>query len=301
MNRSSYIVGGLLAVAGLLAACSGPAAVTPPQERSMNTQSEPTTGSYTVDGNTVTYLKQGRGPAVVIIHGLGGRKEDFKAVMAGLSTAYTVYAIDMVGFGGSSRTAPKITIGLQADSVRALLASQGLGRAHLVGNSLGGWVAATVAATTPAVVEKLVLIDAAGLKITLSGPPPVKFAPETVEEMHQLLAVALDAPFAQTPEFAAKALADFKASGEAATLGKLFAAFGAPDNKDRPLDDLLPLIQAPTLVAWGANDRLFPAALADIVAGGVKGSRKVLIPNASHFPQVDNPAALNAELLAFLR
>jgi pimeloyl-ACP methyl ester carboxylesterase len=67
------------------------------------------------------------------------------------------------------------------------------------------------------------------------------------------------------------------------------------------LDDLLPLIACATLVAWGANDRLFPAALADVVAGGIAGARKVLIPDASHFPQVDNPQVLSAALLDFLR
>jgi hypothetical protein len=59
----------------------------------------------------------------------------------------------------------------------------------------------------PATVDRLVLIDAAGLKVTLAGPPPVNFAPDTAEEMHALLATVLDAPFAQTREFAAQALA----------------------------------------------------------------------------------------------
>jgi pimeloyl-ACP methyl ester carboxylesterase len=301
MTCSIPLAAGLLVATTLMSACSEPAVKPKFQERSMSMTSEPITGSFAFGGNTVAYLKQGSGPAVIVVHGLGGHKEDFKAVMAGLAPGFTVYALDMVGFGGSSRTASKVDIGLQAEAVRALLADQGLAKAHLVGNSLGAWVAATFAATHPASVDKLVLVDAAGLKITLAGPPPVKFAPETVDEMHQLLITVLDSPFAQTPEFAAQALSDFKASGEAATLGKLFAGFGAPDNQDRVLDDLLPLIQAPTLVAWGANDRLFPAALADIVAGGVKGSRKVLIPGASHFPQIDNAPALNAELLAFLR
>ena len=66
------------------------------------------------------------------------------------------------------------------------------------------------------------------------------------------------------------------------------------------LDDVLPDVKAKTLVVWGEKDGLFPAALADVVAGGVKGSRKVLIPNASHFPQVDDPKALADAILTFL-
>ena len=53
-------------------------------------------------------------------------------------------------------------------------------------------------------------------------------------------------------------------------------------------------------MVWGEKDGLFPAAFADVVAGGVKGSRKVLIPNASHFPQVDDPKALAEAILTFL-
>lgn len=71
--------------------------------------------------------------------------------------------------------------------------------------------------------------------------------------MHQFLATVLDSPFSQTQEFASQALAGFKAGDEAATLGKLFATFGAPDNADWPLDDILPAIKAATLVAWGAS------------------------------------------------
>ncbi len=260
----------------------------------------PVAASFPVDGHEVACLVQGSGPSVVIVHGIGGRKEDFLPVIGALAPHFTVYAIDMLGFGQSAKDLTGITIGLQVQAVQALLAGQDIAKAHLIGNSLGAWVVAAFAAAHPASVDRLVLIDAAGLKVTLSGPPPVNFAPDTVEEMHQLLATVLDSPFAQTHEFAAQALAGFKAGGEAATLAKLFAAFGAADNADRPLDDILPAITAPTLVAWGANDRLFPPALADVVAAGVPGSRKVLIPDASHFPQVDNPQALSRALLEFL-
>lgn len=263
--------------------------------------SSPIAATTTLDGHDVAYLRQGTGPAVIIVHGIGGHKEDFAAVMAALAPHFTVYALDMLGFGQSSKAPAAITIGLQVRAVQALMAHVGLNRAHLVGNSLGGWVAAALAAAQPEAVDRLVLIDVAGLKVTLGGPPPVNFAPGTVQEMHRLLATVLDAPFAQTEAFAAQALAAFQASGEAATLGKLFSGFASPDSTDRPLDDLLPAIQSPTLVAWGANDRLFPAALADVVVAGIAGARKVLIENASHFPQVDNPGALNAALLEFLR
>ncbi len=255
----------------------------------------------TLNGQTVAYLKAGSGPALVIIHGLGGHKEDFTQVVQTLSAHYTVYAPDMLGFGGSSRTAPSVGPTAQAISVKALLDHEGLSSAYIAGNSAGGWAAAIFAESYPAMTKKLALIDVAGLKVTLSGPPPVNFAPNTVEEMHALIAATIASPFAQTPEFAAKALAAFKASGEAASLGKLFAGFQAADNRDKLLDDVLPNLKAPTLVAWGEKDGLFPVALADVVVKATPGATKLIIPNASHFAQIDDPAALSKALSDFFR
>lgn len=257
--------------------------------------------SILASGESVAVLSTGNGPAVIIVHGLGGHKEDFTGVMERLAArGLRVYAFDMLGFGASSRTAPSVSITSQSEVIAALMASAGIARAHVVGNSLGGWVAATFAARHPALTASLTMIDAAGLKITLSGPPPVNFAPDTVAEMQALLRTVIASPFAHTDEFAAGALAAFKANGEAATLGRLFTGFAAPDNTDLLLDDVLPKVTAPTLVVWGEQDGLFPVALADIVAGGVPGARKVTLPTASHFPQIDDPDGLAAAIGEFV-
>jgi len=66
------------------------------------------------------------------------------------------------------------------------------------------------------------------------------------------------------------------------------------------LEDVAARIAAPTLVVWGQEDRLFPMAIADLVTGHIEGSRKLIVPNASHFPQLDNPAIFNAAVSDFL-
>ena len=144
------------------------------------------------------------------------------------------------------------------------------------------------------------MIDVAGLKVTLAGPPPVNFAPETVNEMAILLRTVIEAPAAHSLGQAQLALASFRASGAAASIGKLFAGFADPTSTDVPLDLLLPSLQAPTLVMWGQNDRLFPSALADVVVAGVAGASKLLIADAGHFAQIDNAPAVIAGLQAFL-
>lgn len=272
-----------------------------PQPQSLSAQSL---------GMQVAYLKVAPDrPAanltpVFVVHGIGGRKEDWSALIQTLGASRKAVAMDMIGFGASDKSSPAITITQQAKALRDLMDQEGAQRAVLVGNSLGAWVVATFAAAYPDRVEKLVLVDAAGLKITLAGPPPVKFAPETVDEMQRLLQTVLTSPWAQTREFAEKALAGFKASGEAQTLDKLFSGFADKASPDRPLDDLLPLITAPTRVIWGEKDKLFPAALADQVVLGLTsapgGVRKVLVPGAGHFPQVDNADAFNQAVVQYL-
>ena len=254
------------------------------------------------DGQQIAYFKSGTGPAIVIVHGIGGHKEDFKAVADDLAArGYMVLAFDMLGFGGSSRDATSVSITTQAKGIGALLDHEKIERAHLAGNSLGGWVATTFATLHPQRVLTLTLIDPAGLRVTMGGPPPVNFAPDTVAEMHALLSVVIASPFAHTDEFAAQALAQFKAGGEAATLGKLFTGFASPENEDKLLDDLLPLITVPTQVVWGAKDGLFPVALADMVTGGLRNAKKIILPDASHFPQIDDPAGLSAAIAGFAK
>jgi triacylglycerol lipase len=216
-----------------------------------------------VGGKTLAYAEMGTGPAVVIIHGVGGHKEDWAGVGAALASGYRVFAIDMLGFG----------------------------------NSVGGWVAATFAATYPDRVDRLVLIDAAGFKAMFEGAPPVNFDPGSPDEMQKLIDITINGPVARTPGLAEQAYARYVSSGEkaiSATWGK--SLFVSPR-----LEELFPKISAPTVVLWGADDKLFPSVLAAVFAGQINGARSELIPDAGHFPQIDQPDAISNAILAALR
>jgi pimeloyl-ACP methyl ester carboxylesterase len=258
--------------------------------------SAPRAATLQVAGQTVAYLKQGSGPAVVIVHGIGGRKEDWQATMATLAGKRTVYAVDMIGFGGSSKTGADITIRSQVEAVRALLDAEGVAKASLIGNSVGGWVTATFASVYPARTDKLVLVDAAGFKAMFEGPSPVNFYPDTVADMRKLLSYVLVSPATQTQEFAERALAGLNASGDKLAAEAVFKGMFASPR----LEEVMPGISAPTLVLWGAQDKLFPPAIADLVTGNIRGAKKLLIDNAGHFPQLDNPAAFHKAVTDFL-
>jgi triacylglycerol lipase len=203
----------------------------------------------------------------------------------------------MLGFGASSKRGELIAISDQVNALLALMQSEQVAQADIVGNSVGGWVATTLAADHPERVRRLVLVDAAGFRAMFDGPPPVNFYPRDAAEMTALLQHVRYDPATHTQAYVAQALEASKASGDAQAaeaVGK--GMFASPR-----LEDVADRVRAPTLVIWGAEDKLFPPAVADLVVGQIQGSRKLLIPQASHFPQLDNPAAFDAAVLAFLQ
>lgn len=242
--------------------------------------------------NALAYTVAGEGPAIVIVHGVGGHKEDWAAIQQDLAADAQVFAIDMLGFGESGKAGDDLSIPVQAAAIAALLDAHGHDSARLVGNSVGGWVAATFAATFPARTERLVLIDPAGFRAMFEGTPPVNFDPDTVQEMQALIDICINGPVARTPGLAEAALAAYTSSGEKAVSpvwGR--SIYGSPR-----LEDLFGAINAPTTVLWGADDRLFPAVLAGVFAGAIAGARHELIPDAGHFPHIDQPAATLAAI-----
>lgn len=256
-----------------------------------------TSHTLPVGADQVAYLKAGSGPALVIVHGVGGHKEDWQAVMAAFASSHTVYAIDMLGFGGSSRGAADLSMTAQANAILALLDREGIARADLIGNSVGGWVSATFAATNPTRVNRLVVADPAGFEAMFQGAPPVNLFPNSEAEMAKLLSFVLVRPETQTSEFAREAFARFQASGEKTIEARLGPAlFGSAR-----LEAVMPRISAPTLVVWGREDKLFPVALAPYITGLTPGATSAIIDNASHFPQIDQPEAFIAAVRAFLK
>ena len=260
------------------------------------TQTTSPTQTLTVGDKTLAYRVDGTGPDVVIVHGVGGHKEDWAGVAAALAGTHRVYAIDMLGFGESSKTGDDLSMPVQAEAIKALLDANGIARADIVGNSVGGWVAATFAAAYPDHVRRLVLIDAAGFKAMFEGAPPVNFDPNTVEEMQQLIDITVNSAVGKTPGLAERALQRYVASGEKA----ITATWGMSLFKSPRLEEVLPKISAQTLVLWGADDRLFPSVLAGLFAAQIPNARSQLVPAAGHFPQIDNPPATIAAIAGFL-
>src|SRR3989475_8219004 len=132
-------------------------------------QGQPADKTIAVFGQAIHYWDVGSGPVVVLVHGLGSRKEDWLPVLEPLSQKYRLLAPDQIGFGKSEKPLLDYSVQTYVDFLNEFLRQLKVEKASLVGESLGGWIAALYAAEIGGgahliPVEKLALVDAAGLK-----------------------------------------------------------------------------------------------------------------------------------------
>src|SRR5262245_2623032 len=145
-----------------------------------------------VDGLTLHYVTAGRGPAVVLVHGLGGFAESWRHNISAISRVATVFAVDLPGFGRSSKPPARYRL---ADSARALhgfIQAMGLDRVAVVGHSLGAAVSLTYALTHPARVERVALLG--GLVPGSSYRPSLPYRVAATPLLGELLALCGCAP-----------------------------------------------------------------------------------------------------------
>lgn len=253
-----------------------------------------------VFGAKIRYLEAGdqTKPTVILLHGLGAQAESWAANIAPLSANYRVIAPDQIGFGKSDKPFLKYRVGTYADFLDKFMAELKIEKAHLVGNSLGGWVAAFTAIKYPNRVEKIVLADAAGLM-----PPTIEF-----ERIYQLnnstrdeIRANLKLIFAN-PAFHNEALVDqFMTQRIAANDGyTINALIESIKRKEDFIDDRLSEIKKPTLVIWGKQDGLLPLADGEKFNKGIAGSELTVFENCGHVPQFEKAADFNKAVITFL-
>src|SRR5437879_880964 len=111
-----------------------------------------------VDGLRLHYVVAGSGPAVILVHGLGGFAETWRHNVGALASRATVYSLDLPGFGDSAKPPARYRLGYFAEALRGFMDGMSIAQASLVGHSLGGAVSVTYALTHPSRVERLALV-----------------------------------------------------------------------------------------------------------------------------------------------
>jgi pimeloyl-ACP methyl ester carboxylesterase len=248
----------------------------------------------------VTYTDSGSGHPVLLLHG-GAGPFSVAGFAALLSAAdYRVIVPVHPGFDGTPRPAGLTTMAGLAAVYASLLRELGLTGVCVIGNSIGGWVAAELALAESPVPESrvpdspvtsVVLVDAAGLRV--DGAPVPDFFSLTLEQVAELSyfnpgAFRID-PATLPPERAAAL-----AGNRAALLEYAGTAMADPGLRDR-----LPGIALPVLVVWGAADRMIPVEHGKAYTDGIPGARLRMISQAGHLPQLETPDELLAAVREF--
>ena len=250
--------------------------------------------SIELDVGQISYVAQGQGQALVLLHSLGISAEACGKVLQPLAQNYAVYALDMLGHGYSSKPSKNYLIEDYAQSVIAFMDKLSLERAILCGNSVGALIALEIAATYPKRVEKLMLV----------GCP----ARDAWEQMERLTLAALDYDAEGNPKpLSIVTLAMSYAHPTVELLewvNQQRAKAGKWVKKTLIAISLydvfpkLPLVKCPTLILFGSQDVLREQE--QILLEGIRRARYALVEDAGHLPQVEKPQAFLQEVNRFL-
>lgn len=254
------------------------------------------------------------GDPIVWIHGLSGSWENWLENLPVFAEAgFRCIAFDLPGFGESPMPADKITITGYATLVDELLEELGISAACIVGNSMGGFIAAELAIRFPERVERLVLVSAAGLSVEELRNDRA----QAVLEQLDFLISAYAGWFASKSELVARRerlrrvafsfVAAYPEKLPAPLMAENLQGSGKPGfvhavaaMTTYPIRERLPEIACPTLIVWGARDHLVPVKDAHEFARLIPDSRVVVYEDTGHVPMLERPVAFNALLGAFI-
>jgi|SRR5712691_4539416 len=266
-----------------------------------------------VDGLRLHYVVEGRGPAVVLLHGLGGFAESWRHNLAPLARRATVYALDLPGFGTSAKPRTHYRLADFARALHGFVEALGVGQASLVGHSLGAAVAVTYALTRPARVDRLALIGGVvpGFSYSPAWIYRLVALPGVGEALSLVASAALfKAALARCFHRPVRAEVDFFVEHE-------YAARTAPDARHAYLSTLrhvradfetrrddyrraLATLEPPVLLIHGRQDRVAPAVHCVEVAEALPNAATRWVDDCGHFPQIEHAEQVNGWLVEFL-
>jgi pimeloyl-ACP methyl ester carboxylesterase len=255
-----------------------------------STHTVPVAGYGTVE---VSVTDKGEGRPFLLLHGGGGplTVNGFTDLLAAQRPARVITPTHP-GFGGTPRPDSLTSVQGLAALYIALLAELGLRDVTVIGNSIGGWIAAEMALLDTNRINGFVLVDAVGIEVP--GHPIADFfslTPRQVAELsyHDPDRFGID-PSKLPPE-ALKAMA-----GNRATLG----IYAGTSMNSADLAERLAGVTTPSLVVWGDSDQIADAAYGRAFAEAIPGARFQLLKDTGHLPQIETPGQLLDAIWAFV-
>jgi 2-hydroxy-6-oxonona-2,4-dienedioate hydrolase len=253
-------------------------------------------------GFKLHYREAGTGRPVILLHGLGGDGSRWAPNIVPLAKSFHVIALDQIGFGQSDKPMANYHTGMLAEFLARFLAAVGVSKASLVGNSMGAGVALYTAVHYPQVVDRIVLADGGGFRRADSAGtvvnPHIRDIQNgvTSEETREFIKVMFHNKNLVTDQVVEDNLILRLRSAYA--IGKIQES-GATGRGSLTEEEVRG-VKVPTLIIWGKYDELANPAGADRLANTISGSRKILIDDCGHLPQLEKSVEFNRIVAEFL-
>lgn len=251
----------------------------------------------------LAYDHDGRGEAVVFVHGIGGNASNWHRQLEALTDGYHAVALDLRGYGNSDDYAGALDFGDFSDDLVRLLDHLGEARAHLCGLSLGGRVALDFHDRHPERVASLILVDtfpgydasftAAGRERFVRARRQPLLEGKEPADIAANVAASLVSPHA-APEVVQQLVESMSRLHKDSYLKTIEAM-----TMYLPVTDVS-RIQVPVQIIVGADDRLTPPAVSRQMAEAIADARLLVLENTGHLSNLESPAAFDACLRRFL-
>ena len=270
----------------------------------------------TIHGHRRAYVKVGKGPVILLLHGLGCDHTTWEPVLDSLARRYTVIAPDLLGHGLSDKPRGDYSLGGYANGMRDLLTVLGIDKVTVVGHSFGGGVAMQFAYQFPERTERMVLVASGGLGAEVS--PGIRAI--TTPGFHQAMSVLTLPGVRHVGMAGLRALSrtSWKPARDFDEVADIYDTFRDPRARHAirhvvravidwrgqivSMADRAYLTEAmPMCVVWGRDDRVLPVRHASNAAMMAPKAKVVVIPNAGHFPHKDHPHRFAKVVHEFIR
>ncbi|MBW6491710.1 MAG: alpha/beta hydrolase [Lentimicrobium sp.] len=269
------------------------------------------------DGIKLAYVDEGKGDeTIIMIHGLGSYLPAWKKNISELSNYYRVIAIDLPGYGKSSKLPHSGLMSFYAGVIADFIQKLELGPVNLAGHSMGGQISMVLTLEKPELVKRLILVDPAGFEVFHAGqknwfkdvmtPNLVRLT--TLEAIETNLASNFyrmpdDARFMIEDRIVMRDASDFE-------LYCLAVARSVHGMVDEAVIEKIHNIKVPTLIFFGENDMLIPnrylnpgftIKIAETGADLIQNSKLIMVPKCGHFMMFEKPEVFNAETRNFIQ
>ena len=259
----------------------------------------------TVDGLTLHYYEGGPadGDTLVMIHGFGANRDNWLRMARHFTERYRVIALDLPGFGESSKPDASYDVASQTERLHAFVTALNIEKPHLIGNSMGGHIAALYAARYPDQVSSIALLDNAGITsprmsemfqmIERGQPNPL------VVRKAEDFGTLMDFVFVNPPPLPDSLKRHFAAQSMANQV-HYDMIFTQLREQYVPLEPELPKIQVPVLVLWGDRDRVLDVSSIEVMKPLLQKPTVVVMKDCGHAPMIERPEETAQHYQAFL-